>query len=66
MGIDRAHSGIHFSVRHMVLAKVRGQFDRWSGTILADRVRKTGTLTIRGVTRDVAIDVEDAGGNHGR
>ena len=34
--IDSSHSGIHFSVRHMVVAKVRGQFARWSGTVLAD------------------------------
>lgn len=33
--IDSSHSGIHFSVRHMVIAKVRGQFARWSGTISA-------------------------------
>ena len=32
--IDSSHSGIHFSVRHMVLAKVRGQFSRWSGALL--------------------------------
>ncbi|MCC6624552.1 MAG: YceI family protein [Deltaproteobacteria bacterium] len=32
--IDSAHSGIHFNVRHMVIAKVRGQFSRWSGTVL--------------------------------
>jgi polyisoprenoid-binding protein YceI len=32
--IDSSHSGIYFSVRHMVIAKVRGQFSRWSGTIL--------------------------------
>jgi polyisoprenoid-binding protein YceI len=31
--IDSTHSGVHFSVRHMVVAKVRGQFARWSGTI---------------------------------
>jgi polyisoprenoid-binding protein YceI len=31
--IDSGHSGIHFSVRHMVIAKVRGQFARWSGSI---------------------------------
>lgn len=31
--IDSSHSGIHFSVRHMVIAKVRGKFTRWSGTI---------------------------------
>jgi polyisoprenoid-binding protein YceI len=34
--IDSSHSGIHFSVRHMVIAKVRGQFARWSGTVLAE------------------------------
>jgi polyisoprenoid-binding protein YceI len=32
--IDSSHSGVHFSVRHMVVAKVRGQFSRWSGTLL--------------------------------
>ena len=31
--IDSTHSGVHFSVRHMVVAKVRGQFARWSGTV---------------------------------
>ena len=115
--IDSSHSGIHFSVRHMVIAKVRGQFARWSGTVLAqdgdlgrasvdvvidasslqtgvadrdthlqspdffdvarfpeitfsgkrveqlggNRLRVFGDLTIRGVTREVVLDVEDAG-----
>src|SRR5690606_17592613 len=31
--IDSSHSSIHFSVRHMVVAKVRGHFARWTGTI---------------------------------
>jgi polyisoprenoid-binding protein YceI len=31
--IDSSHSGIHFSVRHLVIAKVRGQFTRWAGTL---------------------------------
>lgn len=31
--IDTAHSGIHFSVRHLMLAKVRGRFTRFSGTL---------------------------------
>ena len=26
--IDSSHSGIHFSVRHLVIAKVRGKFER--------------------------------------
>jgi len=34
--IDSSHSGVHFSVRHMVVARVRGQFARWSGTVLAE------------------------------
>lgn len=115
--IDGGHSGIHFSVRHMVIAKVRGQFTRWSGSILAqegelarasvevvidatsietgvadrdahlrsadfldvashpeitfkstqlekvdgERFRLAGELTIRGVTRQVALEVEHAG-----
>ena len=34
--IDSTHSGVHFSVRHMVVAKVRGQFTRWSGTLAVE------------------------------
>ena len=34
--IDSGHSGIHFSVRHLVIAKVRGHFARWSGTVLVE------------------------------
>jgi polyisoprenoid-binding protein YceI len=115
--IDSSHSGIHFSVRHMVVAKVRGRFARWSGAVVTDggdlsnanvaividassiqtgvadrdahlksadffdvanypeltfkskrveplgrdRLALTGDLTIRGVTREVVLEVEDAG-----
>jgi polyisoprenoid-binding protein YceI len=31
---DASHSGIHFSVRHLVIAKVRGQFSRWNGALV--------------------------------
>jgi len=31
---DSGHSGIYFSVRHMMLARVRGQFTRWSGALV--------------------------------
>jgi polyisoprenoid-binding protein YceI len=34
--IDTSHSGIHFAVRHMVVAKVRGAFERWQGTLQFD------------------------------
>ncbi|HEV3483994.1 MAG TPA: YceI family protein [Vicinamibacterales bacterium] len=115
--IDSSHSGIHFSVRHLVIAKVRGQFSRWTGTVQVpdgdftraslevaidaasidtgvadrdahlrsadfldverfpeltftstqvepagkDRLRVNGQLTIKGVTRDVTLDVEHLG-----
>jgi polyisoprenoid-binding protein YceI len=115
--IDSSHSGIHFSVRHLVIAKVRGTFGRWSGTVLApdgdfqrarvdvtidassidtgvadrdthlksadffdvaahpeitfrtdrveslsaDRLRLVGPLTIKGVTRQVAFDIQSHG-----
>ena len=34
--IDTTHTGIHFSVRHMVIAKVRGSFQQFSGTLTLD------------------------------
>ncbi|QQR88645.1 MAG: YceI family protein [Myxococcales bacterium] len=34
--IDVSHSGINFSVKHMVFANVRGRFASWSGTIHMD------------------------------
>jgi polyisoprenoid-binding protein YceI len=115
--IDSAHSGIHFSVRHLVIAKVRGQFSRWTGALEvpdgdfskatvdvtidaasietgvadrdahlksadffdverfpeltfrgrrvepkgSDRFVLVGDLTIRGISREVVLDVESAG-----
>lgn len=48
--IDASHSGIHFSVRHLVIAKVRGQFSRWSGALVVPE----GDFTQ--ATVDVVID----------
>jgi polyisoprenoid-binding protein YceI len=31
--IDPAHSGIHFTIRHMVFSKVRGRFAKYTGAI---------------------------------
>ncbi len=115
--IDTTHSGIHFSVRHMVIAKVRGSFKQYSGTVTLDeqapehsafsasieaasidtgvaqrdehlrsadffdaaqypaitfqstkveragkgQLKVTGNLTIRDITREVVLDVEELG-----
>lgn len=34
--IDPAHSAIHFTVRHMMIANVRGEFERFTGTVELD------------------------------
>jgi polyisoprenoid-binding protein YceI len=34
--IDATHSGINFSIRHMVVSKVRGRFARYTGTVDLD------------------------------
>jgi polyisoprenoid-binding protein YceI len=34
--IDKAHSDITFTVRHMVITKVRGRFGKWDGTLTLD------------------------------
>jgi polyisoprenoid-binding protein YceI len=34
--IDAAHSAIEFSVRHLMITNVRGQFDRFGGTVEFD------------------------------
>jgi polyisoprenoid-binding protein YceI len=114
--IDHAHSDIFFTVRHMVITKVRGRFTKWDGTLAIDeqtpansrvevsidaasittneekrdghlrsadfldaekfpkltfkstkvegsgeRLKVTGDLTIRGVTKSVTLDVEQLG-----
>jgi polyisoprenoid-binding protein YceI len=39
--IDPAHSGVHFSVRHMMFANVRGEFGRVTGSVELDPVDLT-------------------------
>jgi len=34
--IDLAHSNLGFTVRHLVISKVRGRFARWAGTLTLD------------------------------
>ena len=34
--LDTTHSGIAFSIRHMVVAKVRGRFGSWTGSVKLD------------------------------
>ena len=49
--IDFSHSAVEFSVRHMMLAKTRGRFKTFTGTIKADEQHPERS------TVDVQIDV---------
>lgn len=48
--IDSAHSHINFTVRHMMISKVRGSFETFSGSVNFDEDTPTNT------TVDISID----------
>ena len=61
--IDSAHSGIHFSVRHLVIAKVRGQFGRWTGAVHVpdgDFTKATAEVAIDATSIDTGVAERDA------
>src|SRR4249920_2052151 len=61
--IDSSHSSVHFSVRHLVIAKVRGSFTRWSGTVHvpdSDFSQATVAVTIDASSIDTGVADRDA------
>ena len=61
--IDSSHSSVHFSVRHLVIAKVRGTFARWSGTVDApdgDFSKATVAVTIDASSIHTGVEQRDA------
>lgn len=42
---DLAHSSINFSVRHLMVSKVRGRFTKWSGFVEFDGTRLDASRT---------------------
>ncbi|GEL68439.1 YceI family protein [Myxococcus virescens] len=60
--IDTTHSGIHFSVRHMVIAKVRGSFRKYSGAISLDEqdiTKSSVAVTIETASIDSGVEQRD-------
>ncbi|WP_141619931.1 YceI family protein [Myxococcus sp. AB036A] len=60
--IDTTHSAIHFSVRHMVIAKVRGSFRKYSGAISLDEqdiTKSSVAVTIETGSIDSGVDQRD-------
>jgi polyisoprenoid-binding protein YceI len=61
--IDTSHSGVHFSVRHMLVSKVRGHFTRYSGAVHIDEVDMTRSnieATIDAGSIDTEVPDRDA------
>jgi len=61
--IDSSHSSVHFSVRHLVIARVRGTFARWSGTVQVpdgDFSQATVSVTIDASSIHTGVDQRDA------
>lgn len=53
--IDPVHTSVGFAVRHLVISKVRGQFNEFSGTILYDEddiTRSSVAITIKAASID--------------
>ena len=56
------NSGIHFTVRHLLISKVRGRFTRWGGTVLVpddDWGRATVDVVIDASSIDTGIPKRD-------
>lgn len=61
--LDLAHSGVHFSIRHMVIAKVRGRFAKFEGKVLLDQTditRSRVSATLDAASIDTGIADRDA------
>src|SRR5579871_6069518 len=50
--IDSAHSSAHFKVRHLMIANVRGEFSKVSGSVVFD----PSNLAASGITAEIDIN----------
>jgi polyisoprenoid-binding protein YceI len=61
--IDQAHTGINFSIRHMVVSKVRGRFSKFTGAVRLDEADPTLSsveATIDASSVDTGVAQRDA------
>jgi polyisoprenoid-binding protein YceI len=57
--IDNSHSEIQFSVRHMMVSKARGVFEKWSGVVALDPANPAAT-TVDITIEAASINTKDA------
>lgn len=58
--VDKAHSEVMFSVRHMGVAKVTGRFNDFTGTITGDPARPDAS-SVEFTIKTASIDTKEAG-----
>jgi polyisoprenoid-binding protein YceI len=61
--IDTGHSGVSFTVRHLVVSKVRGRFATWAGKIVFDEAapeRSSVEVRIEAASIDTGVAERDA------
>ncbi|HEY5952460.1 MAG TPA: YceI family protein [Kofleriaceae bacterium] len=61
--IDTTHSAVEFSIRHLMIAKVRGRFTQFSGTLELDEgdvTKSTVKAEIQAASINTAEDKRDA------
>jgi polyisoprenoid-binding protein YceI len=56
--IDKTHSSILFAVKHMVISKVKGEFDEYSGSIQYDEADVTKS-SVEVTIKTASIDTKD-------
>lgn len=56
--IDQSHTSVSFVVKHMVLAKVRGNFHEFTGTIIFDEADVTRS-SVQGTVKVASIDTDN-------
>ena len=59
---DQAHSSVNFTVRHMVVSKVRGRFTKWDGTLAMDETNPVGgsvEVSIDAASIDTGVEQRD-------
>jgi polyisoprenoid-binding protein YceI len=58
--VDKAHSEVLFSVRHMGVSKVTGRFNDFSGAITGDPTKPEGA-SVEFTVKATSVDTNDAG-----
>ncbi|MGZ3688730.1 MAG: YceI family protein, partial [Bdellovibrionota bacterium] len=57
--IDPAHSSVNFSVKHMMIAKVHGGFQKLSGKLVLDRSQPSNS-SVQATIDASSIDTREA------